>query len=928
MSARIIDGKAIAEAAQAGLLERVAQLRTRGVQPCLVAVTATADGAWSVYQRNQAKACAQVGILYRAVELPADATQDDLSEIIEGLNVDPTVHGIIVQSPLREPFVELTVQALLSPDKDVEAVGPANQGLVFSGRHSVAPCTAVAAVQLAQEALGDLRGIEAVVVGAGIVVGRPIAQLLLAAGATVTTCHVDTRDLAAHTRRAELLIVAVGRPGLIGVDLVRPGATVIDVGINRISGPDGKAHVVGDVDPAVADVAGALTPVPGGVGAITTTVLLAATIACAERLAVERPVLGGEILGRLLGGASLPAGVADRVAELLARHLIHIPGAGSVQSALERRLARGVVIFDGAMGSELLARGIPPAAVARANLDHPDLVREVHRAYVQAGAEAVTANTFGANRYRCPDSDTAVRIASAGVRLAREVARSHPQQPFVLGSIGPLGPVVGADITVDEASDAAAEIALAIADAGADGIIIETCPSTTEAAAMLSGIRRVTRLPVIVSRSLDRDDPGEIAEFAQAMEQGGAAAIGVNCAAGPRALVPVVARLAASTRLPVIARPNAGFPQRVGSRTTYQLRPDYLIQQAQAYIAAGANGVGGCCGVGPDHIRALAQACAGAALSPRSTLTATVAASTPVLPPAPHPLLESAAAGRFPVLAFAPGRLAPGIAAEALSRLADAGAAAVGLLTGWPGSARGARLPARLRHVQDACAKPAVLELLSGGTTLAQAQEILLAAHWVGVRLVLIDGGVFPADTRAESILGAADAPALLALCRRLNLGRDLANSRIEEPTRFTIGVRIGAADIDSAEGFAAQGADFLTLQPVYQPARFRDLMQRLQVTIPVFAEVLLLPDAAVADELDNELPALSVPERLKQRLRSDPHEDVAGVLRFLAHWRNRLAGVCLLLPDERTAAAEQVLGAIGDCPSPEVRKSGSPEIS
>lgn len=906
MPARSIDGKPIAEAWRARLAERVEALRQRGIRPCLASVTASADGAWSVYQKNQAKACEQIGIAYRRVDLPAGATQADLSETIEGLNVDHDVHGIIVQSPLREPFSELTVQALLSPDKDVEAVGPANQGLVFSGRHSVAPCTAVAAILLAKEALGDLRGVEAVVVGAGVVVGRPIAQLLLAAGATVTLCHIDTRDLAAHTTRADLLVVAVGRAGLITPALVKPGATVIDVGINRVPGGDGKAKVVGDVDPAVAEVAGALTPVPGGVGSVTTTVLLDATIGCAERLADDKPVLAGETLSRLLGGADLPVGVADRIAELLARHLIHTPGAAAtLQTALERRLARGVLVVDGAMGSELIARGIPAAAVTRANLDHPDLVRELHRAYVAAGAEAITANTFAANRYRAGDSEMAVRQMAAGVRLAREVAVASGKQPFVLASLGPLGPAVGVEIPVEEASAAAAEIALAAVDAGADGFVIETSPSTVEARAILAGIRRVSRLPVLASRSIDRDDVAELADFAQAMEQGGATAVGINCAAGPRALAPVVASLAKVTALPILARPNAGFPVRGEGGLTYRLRPAYLVEQMRAYVASGAGIIGGCCGVGPDHIAALATALAGAPLAQRQRLT--VAPSEPASAPRRHPLLDLP----FPILAFAPGRLSPQAASAALGRCAACGCDAVGLLNGWPGSARGSRLSARLRHLADGVDRPAVLEVLSGCTSLAQAQDQLLAAHLVGVRLILIDGGVFPGETRIDALGHGADAADLLTLCRRLNEGRDLAGGRLDEACAFTVGVRLPADQVDRAPAYARLGADFLTLQPVYQPARFRALMQRLEVPIPVLAEILLLPDAAVAEELDNELPALSVPPKLKQRLSADPGEDVAGVLRFLAHWRERLAGVCLLIPDERTAAAEAVITAV-----------------
>ncbi len=221
MPAHLIDGKAIAEARRVRLAAEVAALIARGIQPCLAAVSVHADAGWSVYLKNQAAACAQVGIRHQVVSFDPGSTQEDLNEVIEELNVDTNVHGIILQSPLRrfvpgqpqggEGLSDFQAQALLSPDKDVEGVSPANLGLVLAGKPALAPCTAVAAVELAKAAatqLGrELRGMEAVVVGASTIVGKPVAQLLLAAGATVTVCHIDTRDLAAHTTKAELLVV-------------------------------------------------------------------------------------------------------------------------------------------------------------------------------------------------------------------------------------------------------------------------------------------------------------------------------------------------------------------------------------------------------------------------------------------------------------------------------------------------------------------------------------------------------------------------------------------------------------------------------------------------------------------------------------------------------------------------------------------------
>lgn len=896
MAARIIDGKAVSERRRGALAQRVAGLGGRGISPCLAAITVREDHGWTVYARNQAAACAQVGISYRTVALPAGAGPEDLAEAIEALNVDAAVHGIILQAPLPEGFDPFQAQARISPDKDVEGVNPANLGLVLAGRPALAPCTALSAFALAQEALPDLKGVEAVVVGASTIVGKPVAQLLLAAGATVAVCHILTRDLALHTRRAELLVVAAGKAGLIRSEHVRPGAVVVDVGINRRTGPDGKVQTVGDVDPAVAEVAGALTPVPGGVGAMTTTILLESTVDAAERLAAAVGAIDGAAIARLLGGLELPAGAADRVATLLARHLVGLPAAGAVRAPLERRLAAisgggGALLLDGAMGTELIARGIPCERVLAANRDQPESVLAVHRAYREAGARVLTANTFGANRYR--SGAEAAILATLGVRLARQAGGG---EALVLGCLGPLGLVVGADLDAAEAENAFAEVAQAMADALVDGFILETMGSTREAAAALAACRRVSRLPVIACRHVERADATELAEFAAAMEAGGAAAVGLNCGAGPRLMLPAVRLLAAATRLPVAARPNAGHPTHADGAFRYHLRPAWLVEQAEAMLAAGVGIIGGCCGVGPAHIRSL-QILAGRTLGPRP---ATVPATAAPLPGAPHPLLAAFAAGQFPVFAWMPGRQA-GSDDAGLGRLAAAGANAVGLLAGWPGASRGHRLAARLRHAQDAAARPAVLDLIAGECPLREAEERLLAAHLLGLRTVVVDAGVFG---------GTADPLTMLRLVTALNAGRSLAGARLEEATAFALGVRVRADDQRLAE-YATAGANFVCLQPVYEAARFRTFVEAYRLDLPLVADVLLLPDAATAAELDNELPVLAVPERLKERLARDPDEDLRGVQRFLDRWRGRLSGIGVLTADGRTAQAEALIRTV-----------------
>ncbi|TVR13308.1 MAG: hypothetical protein EA401_07055 [Planctomycetota bacterium] len=922
MTALRIDGKAVSDQRRHSLSDDVAELRTQGIMPCLVAVGLGSDHGWEVYTRNQERACATVGIRYWRENIAADAGQDDLAALLEGLNTDPQVHGIIVQSPLPEGLDERAAQALLAPDKDVEAVNPANLGLVLQGRAVVAPCTARSAVALAEHHLGDLRGVDAVVVGASVIVGRPLAELLLSAGATVSVCHIDTQDLASYTRNADLLIVAVGKAGLITPDLVKPGATVIDVGINRINDSQGRSKTVGDVDPAVAEVAGALSPVPGGVGAMTTTILLEATVAAARRARHQPQAVGAAGMARMLGeaGAQLPPELLERLSRMLSAHVVGGAHAWSAGSPLARRLGHRLVVLDGAVGTELQAAGITTVPLAKANVEHPDSVLAVHRAYVEAGAGAITTNTFCCNRFTfAGDREAAIRCAQVGVRLARQAAAGRVP---VLASLGPLGPSVLASHslrhsttdTIDEATARAAvsEVAHAMADAGADGFIIETMPSTREAVVQVEACRQVGDLPILVSRAMQRVDEDELRDFAHAMQEAGVAAIGVNCAGGPRRLLPVVQALATMTSLPVFALPNAGFPTRDGhGHLHYHLHSDYLLRYTQAYIDAGAALVGGCCGVGPEHIRAMAQRFAQSPLKRPTTARPKRSASTSVL--RPDPFLQHLRSDQTTICAMVPGRLPVSVIEDSASRLAEHGCDAIGILAGWPGSGgNGGHLAARLRRVADTCQRPAILEIPAAAIDVAAAETALHAAHDLGVRHLLIDGGVF--SSLVESPGRGVDPIHLLALIADGNRGYDLRGVRLDEPWSFTVGVRLPADALTSADAMEQAGADYISIQPIYDRQAYRQAMHDVAesaCTIPIMAEILVLPDAETADELNYELPVLSVPQRLRDRLAENPDEDVAGVLRFLQHWRQRLSGVILLLPDERTAQAEAVLRGI-----------------
>ncbi len=283
MSARIIDGKAIAAKVREDVAERVKALESRGISPGLAAVLVGDHEASKIYVGAKQKACGEVGIHSERIDLPADVSEERVLEIIHRLNEDPRISGIIVQLPVPDHVSEFTVQRAVSPAKDVDGLNPASVGSMARGRPVFFPATPYGIVELLVRSGIEIPGSDVVIVGRGDLVGMPLAIMLAQrsdrANATVTLCHTRTRDLAGHTRTADILVAATGIPRMISADLVKPGATVIDVGINRE--PDG---LVGDVDfGEVEKVAGAITPVPGGVGPMTVAMLLVNTLEAAER---------------------------------------------------------------------------------------------------------------------------------------------------------------------------------------------------------------------------------------------------------------------------------------------------------------------------------------------------------------------------------------------------------------------------------------------------------------------------------------------------------------------------------------------------------------------------------------------------------------------------------------------------------------------
>ena len=286
MAGTVIDGKASAAKLHDKIAAYAADIKAQhNLQPGLATVLVGSDPASEVYVRNKRKTAEAIGFKSVHVELPADVAQDELIAHVKALSADKSVHGILVQLPLPKHLDEASVLDALDPAKDVDALTPTNAGLLLSGRAHLVSCTPSGVMLLLKEYAGDIAGKEALVIGRSLLFGKPAAQLLLAANATVTMAHSRSKDLPGLARRADILVAAIGKPEFVKGDWVKPGAVVIDVGINRVDAGDGKYKLVGDVayDEA-SKIAGAITPVPGGVGAMTIICLMQNTLiaACAQ----------------------------------------------------------------------------------------------------------------------------------------------------------------------------------------------------------------------------------------------------------------------------------------------------------------------------------------------------------------------------------------------------------------------------------------------------------------------------------------------------------------------------------------------------------------------------------------------------------------------------------------------------------------------
>lgn len=281
--AKLIDGKMIAKEIEQEVKQKVADLQTQGIVPGLAVVLVGENPASKTYVRSKQRACKRTGMYSKKITFPVEVTQETLLATIDELNKDPKIHGILVQMPLPKHIDEQAIIHAIIPEKDVDGFHPLNIGAMFINEQSLWPCTPFGVIEMLERSGVEIEGKHAVIVGASNIVGKPMAMMLLNREATITVCHIKTKDLAFHTRQADILVVAVGKPNLITADMVKEGVVVIDVGINRLE----SGKLVGDVAfEEVAEKAAAISPVPGGVGPMTIAMLMKNTVDAAQKFAL------------------------------------------------------------------------------------------------------------------------------------------------------------------------------------------------------------------------------------------------------------------------------------------------------------------------------------------------------------------------------------------------------------------------------------------------------------------------------------------------------------------------------------------------------------------------------------------------------------------------------------------------------------------
>ncbi len=615
-----------------------------------------------------------------------------------------------------------------------------------------------------------------------------------------------------------------------------------------------------------------------------------------------------------------------------------------MQRDFRKSLTEGLVLFDGAMGTCLYERGIHLGRCFDAlNLEDPDLVLQIHREYRDAGAQVLQTNTFGANAVKLAShhlADKLVEINHRGAQLAREAGGD---ELLVAGSIGPLGIKIEpwGPTSREEARAAFRQQAEALLPGGVDLFALETFASPEELVEAIHGVRAAApQMPVLAQMTLDERGQtfygAPIEAIAGLIEEAGPDALGLNCTVGPELMLEALERLIAVTRLPVSVQPNAGFPKQLDQRYFYLSSPEYFARYGKRFAEVGARIVGGCCGTTPEHIRALARGLR--AVHPverRPDAVRTVSREEPAAPPIPMAersrLGRRIAAGRFTAtVELMPPR---GWGLKRLLRitreLAEAGFDAVNIPDGPRATARLSPLATAVRIQQENERIEAVLHYVCRDRNLLGMQADLLGAYALGVRnLLLITGdtiikGDYPDATPVFDI----DSIGLTNLVRRLNAGYDVAGRSIGKPTGFLIGVGGNPTALSferEIERFfwkVDAGAEYGVTQPVFDiEALFRFLDAIRDFRIPILAGIWPLQSLRNAEFLNNEVPGVSIPPPIMERMRSvagDPEaEREMGLIIALEMARQalpRVAGLQISAPFNRGESARRLLEALAD---------------
>ena len=601
-------------------------------------------------------------------------------------------------------------------------------------------------------------------------------------------------------------------------------------------------------------------------------------------------------------------------------------------------LGHRVLVFDGAMGTMLYGEGVPFTHCFDAmNLARPDLVRGVHRVYVEAGADILETNTFGGNRFRLAEHGLEEQVAEinrAGARLAREEAGPGI---WVAGAVGPIGKSLApiGHIDPDEAEAAFREQIAALVEGGVDLLVIETISDLHEMERAVAAARAAApHLPIVAQMTFSEEGKTLIgnkpAEIARRLESLGVDAIGANCSVGPQGILDVLEKMAAATRLPLSAQPNAGLPHLVGGRLLYLATPEYFEDYTRKFAEIGAGLVGGCCGTTPAHVAAIQRAADGLTVGRGTRTGVAEAGSVELLDPAPpvtRPLAErskfAALLGRrfvFSVEIDPPRGLDTEKYLQGALMLRQRGADVINIADSPLGRARMA--PTAMGHlIEQSAGIETIIHVCCRDRNLLALQSELIGAHALGLRnLMLITGDPVQAgDYYKASDVFDIDSIGLIRLAAALNRGIDMSGKSVDRPTSFLIGCGANptAVDIDrDVERLyekVAAGAEYIFTQPLYDPADLERYLKRIpDIRIPVCVGVLPLRNHRHSEFLHNEVPGMRVPEAIREEMRrAGENGAAAGVQiarRFLEEVRSMVAGAYLMPPFNRFDMAAEVM--------------------